>query len=136
LVVEDSPGDQRLIMEALQKNNGKAKIHLAADGLAALDFLHRRENHANAPVPSLVLLDLNLPKRSGLDVLKEMKQNPKLRSIPVVVFSTSSSEEDLKRCYDCHANAFVTKPSELDVFYSVIKTIQDFWIGIAQLPKQ
>lgn len=134
LVVEDNPGDQGLILEAFKKHNERVQIHLAPDGLAALDFLCRRGNHANAVVPSLVLLDLNLPKRTGLDVLKEMKQNPNLKRIPVVIFTTSCTDTDIKECYEWHANAFITKPSDLDVFFSVIKTIQDFWIGIAQQP--
>jgi len=136
LVVEDNPADQRLIAEAFRRYNGSATIYVVGDGSAALDFLHRRDKYANAAVPSLIILDLNLPKKSGLEVLKELKQNPKLKSIPVVIFSTTSIEEDMKHCYESHANAFVTKPSELDAFHSAIKSIQDFWIRTAQLPKQ
>jgi len=135
LLVEDSPGDVRLTIEALK--DGKVRNHLSVvgDGEEALEFLHRRGRYSDAPVPDLILLDLNLPKVDGREVLEKIKNDGRLRRIPVVVLTTSRAEQDVLKSYDLHANCYITKPVDLDQFIGVIRTIEDFWLAVVTLPK-
>ena len=136
LLVEDNPGDVRLTREALK--DGKVLNHLSVvhDGQEALDYLRRRGPHAEAPRPDVVLLDLNLPKRDGREVLSEIKDDPDLRRIPVVILTTSSAEQDVLEAYDLNANCYITKPVDLDQFIRVVKSISDFWLTIVKLPPE
>ena len=134
LLVEDSPGDVRLTQEALRNAKVQNNLHVASDGIEAIAFLRRQEKHANAPRPDLILLDLNLPKKGGREVLEEIKLDPSLKSIPVVILTTSAAEEDILRSYQLHANCYITKPVDLDQFLKVIKTIDNFWLAIVKLP--
>lgn len=134
LLVEDNPGDVRLTREALNENKVNNNLYVAADGVEALAFLRREGPHADAPRPNLILLDLNLPKRDGREVLAEIKADPKLMSIPVVVLTTSEDEGDVLRSYNLHANCFITKPLDLDQFLTVVHSVEDFWFSIVRLP--
>lgn len=134
LLVEDNPGDVRLTREMLQEARVANTLRVVADGEQALDYLHRRGQFANVPRPDMVLLDLNLPKKNGQEVLAEIKAHPELRRIPVVVLTTSKAEEDILRSYDLHANCYVTKPVDLSQFMGVVKSIEDFWLTIVRLP--
>lgn len=134
LMVEDNPGDVRLTREALREGKVRNHLHVAESGEAALDFLYQRGTHAYAPHPDLILLDLKLPRKSGLEVLAEIKADASLRRIPVVILSSSQAERDIVRSYDLHANAYVTKPVGLAEFISVVKSIEDFWLEIVKLP--
>ena len=135
LLVEDNPGDVRLTKEAL--TGAKVINHLTVlkDGVEALTFLRREGQYANAPRPHLILLDLNLPKKDGREVLAEIKDDEKLKRIPVVVLTTSQNEQDVLKTYNLHANCYVTKPVDLEQFITVVKSIEDFWLGIVVLPK-
>jgi CheY-like chemotaxis protein len=135
LLVEDSPGDIRLTTEALKESRIINNLHIVTDGVEAMDFLMKRGVYANVPVPDLVLLDLNLPKKSGFEVLHEIKESVKLRVIPVVVLTTSQSERDIILSYEMHVNCFVSKPVEFNAFFNVIRSIEDFWFTIVKLPK-
>ncbi len=134
LLVEDNPGDVRLTEEALRE--GKVRINLASvtDGDDAMDFLRKNGRHPHAFRPDLILLDLNLPKKNGFEVLEEIKTDEALGSIPVVILTTSQAEEDIVKSYHLHANAFISKPVDLVQFLSVVKAIEDFWIEIVRLP--
>jgi chemotaxis family two-component system response regulator Rcp1 len=134
LLVEDSPGDVRLTQEALRDAKVQNNLHIASDGIEAATFLWRQGKHANAPRPDLILLDLNLPKKGGREILEEIKLDPSLKSIPVVILTTSAAEEDILRSYQLHANCYITKPVDLDQFLKVIKTIDNFWLAIVKLP--
>jgi CheY-like chemotaxis protein len=134
LLVEDNPGDYRLTQEALHEGKVYNNLHWAKDGVEALDFLHHRGKHAAAPRPDIILLDLNLPKKDGREVLAEIKEDTDLKSIPVVILTTSKAEEDVLRSYDLHANCYVTKPVDLDKFIVVVQSIDRFWLTIATLP--
>ncbi|MBI5440702.1 MAG: response regulator [Deltaproteobacteria bacterium] len=134
LLVEDNPGDVRLTREALKQGKVLNRLHVVEDGVAALEFLHRRGVYAEAPRPDLILLDLNLPKKDGREVLQEIKGDESLRRTPVVVLTTSSSDEDILRSYNLHANCYVTKPMDLDQFIRVVESIQNFWFTIVKLP--
>jgi two-component system, chemotaxis family, response regulator Rcp1 len=136
LLVEDNPGDVRLIREALRDGKVWNNPHVVNDGQAALDFVFRREPYADKPRPDLVLLDLNLPKKDGREVLKVIKSDPDLKRIPVVVLTTSKEEEDVLRAYNLAANCYVTKPVEFDEFMKVIRMIEDFWLTIVALPRE
>jgi len=136
LLVEDNPGDVRLTREALTANKIRNTLHVVADGVQALAFLRKQGKHANAPRPNLILLDLNLPKKDGREVLAEIKGDPDLRRIPVVVLTTSGAEEDILKAYDLNANCYVTKPVNLDSFIKVVKSIQSFWVTIVELPPE
>lgn len=133
LLVEDSPGDIRLTMEALKGSRITNNLHIVTDGVEAIDFLMKREKYVDAPTPDLILLDLNLPKKSGFEVLSEIKESIQLRVIPVVVLTTSQSERDILLSYEMHVNCFVSKPVEFDAFFNVIRTIEDFWFTIVKL---
>jgi CheY-like chemotaxis protein len=134
LLVEDSAGDVRLTREALRDAKVRNNLHVASDGIEATSFLRREGKHATACRPDLVLLDLNLPKKSGRSVLEEIKLDPNLKSIPVVILTTSAAEEDILRSYQLHANCYITKPVGLDQFLKVIKSIDNFWLSIVKLP--
>jgi two-component system, chemotaxis family, response regulator Rcp1 len=134
LVVDDNPGDLRLAKEALHKSVLKINVNVAADGVEAMSFMRRSGMYSQAPRPSLVLLDLNMPKKDGRQLLAEMKVDPELASIPVIVFTSSASEEDILNSYSLHANAYITKPLALEQFTSVIRRIEEFWLSTAQLP--
>jgi len=134
LLVEDSPADVRLTQEALR--DGKVLNHLSAvsDGIEALAYLRREGAYRDAPRPGLILLDLNLPRMDGREVLEKIKQDPELKRIPVIVLTTSQAEEDILHSYNLHANCYISKPVDLDQFISVVKSIEDFWLTIVQLP--
>lgn len=134
LLVEDSPSDVELTREALAAGKIRNSLTVACDGLEALAYLRREGEHAGAPRPHIVLLDLNLPKMNGLEVLAEMKADADLRRIPVVVLTTSAAEEDVLRSYDHHANCYVQKPVDLKRFMTIVQSIEDFWLTIVQLP--
>jgi CheY-like chemotaxis protein len=134
LLVEDNPGDARLAMEGFREGKLVNNLSVAKDGVEALDFLHRRESFEDAPRPDLILLDLNLPKKDGREVLSEIKQAPDLRRIPVVVMTTSEAQEDIARSYDLQVNCYVTKPLDLDLFLEAIHSIEDFWLTTVTLP--
>ncbi len=134
LLVEDNPGDVRLTREALRDAKVLNRMSVAQDGVEALAFLRRQGPYADAPRPELILLDLNLPKKDGREVLEEIKQDPDLKRIPVVILTTSQAEQDIIRTYNLHANCYVSKPVDLDQFITVIKSIEDFWLTIVKLP--
>ena len=134
LLVEDNPGDVRLTKEALKEGKVLNKLHTVEDGIEALAFLNREGKYGDARRPELILLDLNLPKKDGRDVLSEIKSNGDLRRIPVVVLTTSRSEEDILKSYDLSANCYITKPVDLDQFISVVRSISEFWLSIVKLP--
>ncbi len=135
LLVEDDPGDELMTREAFEDNKIGNTLHVVRDGQEALDFLYRQGEHTNAPRPDLILLDLNLPKYDGRQVLERIKSDPDLAHIPVVVLTTSSAEEDILRSYRLHANAYVTKPVDLDQFVSAIQQIDDFFVTVVRLPR-
>ena len=134
LLVEDNPGDVRLTHEALKEGKVRNNMNVVNDGVAAMAFLRGVPPYTNAPHPDLILLDLNLPKKGGLEVLAEIKDDERLKRIPVVVLTTSQAEQDIMRSYEIHANAYVTKPVDLDQFIQVVKSIEDFWLEIVKLP--
>ena len=136
LLVEDSPGDVRLTREVFKDAKVHIHLHVASDGARAMAFLNREGEHANAPRPDLVLLDLNLPKKGGREVLEEIKVDPTLKSIPVVVLTTSSSEADILKSYQLHANCYITKPVGLEGFLIVVKSIDNFWLSVVKLPHE
>jgi len=136
LLIEDNAGDARLAREALR--DAKVRNHLSwmPDGVEALAFLRREGRHAAAPRPDLILLDLNLPRKDGREVLSELKADPGLKRIPVVILTTSQAEEDVLRAYHLNANCYISKPVDLDQFMKVVKTIEDFWLTIVKLPAE
>jgi chemotaxis family two-component system response regulator Rcp1 len=134
LMVEDNPGDIRLAEECLKDFRIDNRLHVVKDGEEAIDFLRKEERFSQAPKPDLILLDLNLPKKDGCEVLADIKTDSSLRRIPVIVLTTSSAEEDILKAYDLQANCFITKPVDLDAFSSVLRSLQEFWFGVAKLP--
>ncbi|MFD3650381.1 response regulator [Streptomyces cyaneofuscatus] len=134
LLVEDDPGDELMTREAFEDNKIRNTLHVVRDGQEALDFLYRRGEYPDAPRPDLVLLDLNLPKYDGRQVLEQIKGDPELSLIPVVVLTTSSAEEDILRSYKLHANAYVTKPVDLDQFIAAVRQIDEFFVTVVRLP--
>jgi two-component system response regulator len=135
LLVEDDPGDELMTREAFEDNKIANRLHVAHDGEEALDFLHRRGEHENAPPIDLVLLDLNLPKYDGREVLQQIRADPGLTHMPVVILTTSSAEEDVVRSYKLHANAFVTKPVDVNQFIAAVRQIDEFFLTVARLPR-
>ena len=134
LLVEDNPGDVRLAREGLSECKIRNNLHVVEDGVKAMAFLRRQAEYAKAPRPDLVLLDLNLPRKDGREVLREVKEDEKLRTIPVVVLTTSKADEDILKSYSLHANCYVTKPMGLQQFLDVVRSIEDFWFTIVKLP--
>jgi CheY-like chemotaxis protein len=135
LLIEDDPGDEVITREAFEHNKIKNNLHVARDGEEGLDFLYRRGRYENAPTPDLVLLDLNLPRYDGRQLLEQIKSDPNLKHIPVVVLTTSSAEEDILRSYKLHANAYVTKPVDLDAFMNAVRQIDEFFVQVVRLPQ-
>ena len=136
LLVEDNPGDVRLTVEALGEAKVRNNLHVARDGVEAMAFLRREDTHAGASRPDLILLDLNLPRKDGREVLKEIKEDPCLKRIPVVILTTSQAEQDIIRSYNLHANCYITKPVGLDQFVTVVRSVEDFWLAIVKLPAE
>ena len=134
LLVEDNPGDVRLTRQAVKDGKIRNRLHVAGDGVEALAYLRREGAYADAPRPDLILLDLNLPKKDGREVLAEIKADEQLKQIPVVVLTTSSSEQDILKTYGLHANCYVTKPVDLEQFIEVVQAIESFWFTIVKLP--
>lgn len=136
LLVEDNPADVRLTEEALREGKVRNNLHVARDGVEAIEFLRGRGKFAGAVRPDLVLLDLNLPRKDGREVLAEIKEDPELCAIPVVVLTTSSAEADILKSYKLHANCYITKPVDLEQFVVVVKSIDDFWLTVVRLPSE
>lgn len=134
LLVEDSPGDVRLTREALSEAKVANRLHVVIDGVEAMDFLLRRGRQAAAPRPDLILLDLNLPRMDGREVLAAIKGDPDLRTIPVVILTTSDAEADVLRSYDLHANCYLVKPVDVDRFFDQIRSLEGFWLKVVKLP--
>jgi two-component system, chemotaxis family, response regulator Rcp1 len=134
LLVEDNPGDVRLTQEALKEGKVRNNMFVAGDGEEALAFLRRQGTYAKATRPDLILLDLNLPRKSGREVLEEIKTDPDLKRIPVVVLTVSKAEQDVLKSYELHANCYITKPVDLEQFLNVVKSIEDFWLTVVMLP--
>lgn len=134
LLVEDNPGDVRLTQEALKNYKVQNNLHVATDGEEAMAFLRRQGKYGNAPRPDIILLDLNLPKKDGREVLAEIKSDPNLKAIPVVIITSSEAEQDVVKSYNLNANCYVTKPVNLDQFIKVVQSINDFWLTIVKLP--
>lgn len=135
LLVEDNPGDVRLTQEALRYARMPNHLSVVRDGEEAIEFLNRRGGYAEAPRPQLILLDLNLPRKSGAQVLEEIKAAPSLRSIPVIILTTSHADDDINDAYDMNANCYISKPVDLDRFLRVIKSIDEFWFSVVLLPR-
>ncbi|MDD7965681.1 response regulator [Actinomycetospora lemnae] len=135
LLVEDDPGDVLMTQEAFEHHKLRNQLHVVADGVEALSFLRREGEYSDAPRPGLILLDLNLPRKDGRQVLEEVKNDETLRSIPVVVLTTSQAEEDILRSYNLHANAYVAKPVDFERFIEVIRQIDDFFVSVVKLPR-
>jgi CheY-like chemotaxis protein len=134
LLVEDNPGDARLAIEALREAKVGNRLNVVQDGVEAVAFLRREGRHAQAPRPDLVLLDLNLPRKDGREVLAEIKGDADLKRIPVVVLTTSKAEQDILKMYELHANCYITKPVDLDQFMNVVRSIEEFWLTVVKLP--
>ncbi len=134
LLVEDSPGDVRLTRENLRESKMRNKLSVVTDGVEAINFLRREGSYADAPRPDLILLDLNLPRKDGREVLREIKADDDLKRIPVVILTISEAEEDILKTYDLHANCYITKPMDLEQFGKVVRAIEDFWLTIVKLP--
>jgi two-component system, chemotaxis family, response regulator Rcp1 len=134
LLVEDNPGDERLTREALKEGKVYSNLHWVKDGVEAMEFLRRQGKYSGVPRPDIILLDLNLPKKDGREVLQDIKNDPELKRIPVVVLTTSKAEEDVLRTYNLHANCYVTKPVDLEKFMVVVKSIDVFWLTVVTLP--
>lgn len=135
LLVEDDPGDELITREAFEHNKIRNNLHVAHDGEEGLDFLYKRGVYADAPTPDLILLDLNLPKYDGRQLLEKIKSDPDLNHIPIVVLTTSAAEEDILRSYKLHANAYVTKPVDLDQFINAVRQIDEFFVQVVRLPQ-
>jgi len=135
LLIEDNPGDARLTQEALKDGKVKNNLNIVYDGIEATDFLFKRNQYQNSPRPDLIILDLNLPKKNGQEVLAEIKADENLKSIPVIILTISKSEEDIIKSYNLHANCFLSKPIDLNKFFEVVKSIEEFWLTLVKLPK-
>ncbi|ADD06249.1 receiver box response regulator [Natrialba magadii ATCC 43099] len=136
LLVEDNPGDVRLTKEAFKQGRIENDLHVVSDGTEALEFLHQRNEYADAPRPDLILLDLNLPRTDGEEVLEELKGDSELRSIPVIVLTSSRAEEDVAKSYELHANAYLTKPVDPDEFIETVRAFEKFWFSVVRLPPE
>ena len=136
LLVEDSPGDVRLTREAFRDADVSIRLHVASDGVEAMAFLRRQDEHVHAPRPDLILLDLNLPRMDGREVLAQVKEDPNLKTIPTVILTTSEAEADIMKSYELQANAYLSKPVQLDAFESLVNSIKDFWLTRVKLPQR
>lgn len=136
LLVEDNPGDVRLTKEGFKEGKVYNNLYVAEDGEEAMLFLRQEDPYLNVPRPDIILLDLNLPKKDGREVLEEIKGDPDLRRIPVIILTTSKAEEDILKTYDLHANCYITKPVNLEDFISITKSIENFWLSIVKLPEK
>jgi chemotaxis family two-component system response regulator Rcp1 len=136
LLVEDNPGDVRLTQEALRESKVRNTLYIVNDGLEAVAFLRRQGKYAQAVRPDLILLDLNLPKKTGLEVLQEINEDESLKRIPVVILTVSEAEEDIAKSYHCHANCYISKPIDLEQFFKVVRSIENFWLTIVKLPDE
>ena len=136
LLVEDSPGDVRLTRDAFRETNESIRLHVAVDGVEAMDFLKKRGAFADSPRPDFILLDLNIPKMDGREVLAQIKKDNDLKTIPTIILTTSDSEADIKKSYELQANCYLNKPVQLEDFESVVKSINDFWTTKVKLPQQ
>jgi len=134
LVVEDNPGDARLILEVLNSNIAYQSLHIVKDGVEAMDFLDKKGEFSAMPRPDLIILDLNLPRKDGREVLFEMKSSHRFKQIPVLVMTISQAEEDILKSYQLHANCYITKPFNTDQFVKAIKSVEDFWFSLVKLP--
>ena len=134
LLVEDNPGDVRLVEEALSESLGRNRLHVARDGMEAMEFLRQQGRFADAPRPSLIIMDLNLPKKTGGEVLLEVKSDRSLKYIPVLILSGSQQKRDIVECYQRHANCYITKPADLDQYMHAIRSIEEFWLSRVELP--
>jgi CheY-like chemotaxis protein len=134
LLVEDNPGDVRLTEEAFKDAKVQLEMHVAGDGIEAMEFLRREGKFAESPRPDLILLDLNLPRKDGRDALAEIKCDPSLMTIPVVILTTSASDVDIESSYMLHANCYISKPVDMEGFLTVVKSIDDFWLSVVKLP--
>lgn len=135
LLIEDSPGDVRLTQEVFREANPSIRLHVASDGVEAMAFLQREGTHARSPRPDIILLDLNLPRMDGREVLARIKEDDKLKTIPVVILTTSDAEADITRSYQLNANCYLTKPVQLEQFESLVMSINEFWLTRARLPR-
>jgi two-component system, chemotaxis family, response regulator Rcp1 len=136
LIVEDNPADARLVREVMRDSKVLNEIHWVPDGVEALAFLRAQGKYADAPRPNLIFLDLNMPRKDGREVLREVKSDDRLKRIPIVVMTSSQAEEDVARAYDQHANCYVRKPIDFDQFHLVVKTLENFWFATVELPNQ
>ncbi len=134
LLVEDEPDDVRLTKEALKDGQIRNELHVVTDGVEAMDYVRQKGRYASVRRPDLILLDLNMPRKNGFEVLREVKTDPKLKLIPIVILSTSAADEDVAKTYGLNANCYISKPVDLDQFFRVIKGIEDFWLTIVKLP--
>jgi chemotaxis family two-component system response regulator Rcp1 len=135
LLVEDNPGDVRLAVEALRDAKVANRLHIVEDGVEAMSFLRREGRYADVSQPNLILLDLNLPRKDGREVLAEIKQDADLKRIPVVILTSSAAEQDVVQAYNLYANCYITKPMDLDQFLKVVRSIEDFWLIVVTLPQ-
>jgi CheY-like chemotaxis protein len=135
LLIEDNPGDVRLTQEAFRAANKSIRLHVAADGVEAMNFLKRTGEHANVPRPDLILLDLNLPKMDGREVLMHIKEDDSLKLIPTVILTTSDAESDIAKSYELQANCYLTKPVQLEAFETLVQSINQFWLTMVKLPR-
>jgi len=134
LLIEDNPGDARLTQEALREGRVSNRLSEVRDGVEAMAFVRREPPYTDAPRPDLILLDLNLPRKDGREVLAELKADPRLRLIPVVVLTTSEAEQDILRTYELHGNCYITKPVDLDKFLHIVRAVENFWLAVVKLP--
>ncbi len=134
LLIEDNPGDVELTREAFSDSKIRNNVHIVTDGEAALDFLYRRNGYENVVKPDVILLDINLPKRDGKEILNVIKNDAQLKTIPVVILTSSSAERDIVKSYQLHANCYITKPVTLESFMEVAKSVEEFWLGVVKLP--
>lgn len=135
LLVEDNPGDVRLVQETLKEGWRKSNLSVVRDGEQAVDFLHQERTYTAAPRPSLILLDLNLPKKNGHEVLEEIKSDERLKHIPIVILTASKADADIQKSYAAHANCYLTKPADLDGFFGIMEAIENFWLSVVSLPR-
>jgi len=136
LLVEDNPGDVDLTLEALEEARLRNTVHVAEDGVVAMQYLRREGDYADAPRPDLILLDLNMPRKDGREVLREVKEDPDLKRIPVVVLTTSEAEEDVLDAYEQRANAYIVKPVDFEQFFRTVQSLEDFWLTVVRLPRE